>query len=574
LTRTASIRSAGERRIRGEGEIDDTAEQEAAPRGRRVLNDGEAPSQEANQEMVDEGADDMGEAEEDSGGGNEERLKAGASQSEDAEWTEGTEVPRGAREVTREVIEGVTRNSTGEGEASGSGGEESSALDDLLDKALGMGQSDKRGGGKALPSAGEKEERAKAPKSGKRYLSKAERRKMKKGQAGDADVVLIEGEEKAEGSGGRESGGKEAGVVVDSKSSTGDGSAGRPVTEMGTGRANGKASARDECNVEATGLGRGEKDLVKAEGTSKPVGLQQKSGKAEEDSKRQGHTKGEPAAPRSEDHTRGKEETEGLTRGKRAKLKKAKDKYADQDEEDRELRMAILASAGNKEKAAQKGGKKAGTDTRGKGEAKQEGTGSVENELKVCYKCKQAGHVARDCPVGEGGSATTSAAESVVTEEKAVESVGGAKTGDEKENGTGRPNVDGETKESDAFRLSRRARARAQNEGEKAEIAAILEEENLQVGDTCCRPFVYSFLTKERGRRLRLYGRREIRSWEFRVVVLLLLFLSESRKKDPILWLLVRNGGITGLHDFSGFEHQSFKICFANFNPSCCCVQV
>jgi hypothetical protein len=544
------------------------------PRGRRVLNDGEAPNQEANREKDDEGADDTGEVEEDLGSGNEERLKDGSSQSEDAERGEGGKVERGAREVTGQVTKGVTGNLPGEGgEVSGSGGEESSALDDLLDKALGMGQSDKRGEGKASV---EEEERTKAPKSGKRYLSKAERRKMKKGQVGDAEVdsTVLEREEKAEGSGGRESGEQAAGVVVNSMALNDDRSAG-PSIERGTGRANGKALRQEERNVEAMDLGRVEKDSMKAEGTSKPFGLQQKSGKAEEDPKRRGHTKGEPAAPRSEDQTRGKEETEGLTRGKRAKLKKAKDKYADQDEEDRELRMAILASAGNKEKAAQKGGKKAGKDARGKGEGKQESTGSVENELKVCYKCKQAGHVARDCPAGEGGSATTSGeTESAVMEKKVVESAGGEKSGDEKESGIGRPNADGETTESDAFRLSRRARARAQNEGERAEIAAILEEENLQVGDTCCPPFVSSFLTKERGRRLRLYGRREIRSWEFRVVVLLLLFLSESRKEDPMLWLLVRNGGITGLRDSSGFEHQSSKICFANLNPSCCCVQV
>ena len=36
------------------------------------------------------------------------------------------------------------------------------------------------------------------------------------------------------------------------------------------------------------------------------------------------------------------------TRGKKSKAKKIKEKYADQDEEDRALRMAILGSAGTK----------------------------------------------------------------------------------------------------------------------------------------------------------------------------------------------------------------------------------
>ena len=35
-----------------------------------------------------------------------------------------------------------------------------------------------------------------------------------------------------------------------------------------------------------------------------------------------------------------------LSRGKRSKARRAKDKYADQDEEDRDLAMQLLASSG------------------------------------------------------------------------------------------------------------------------------------------------------------------------------------------------------------------------------------
>lgn len=37
---------------------------------------------------------------------------------------------------------------------------------------------------------------------------------------------------------------------------------------------------------------------------------------------------------------------EHLSRGKRAKARRAKEKYADQDEEDRELALQVLGSAG------------------------------------------------------------------------------------------------------------------------------------------------------------------------------------------------------------------------------------
>lgn len=81
------------------------------------------------------------------------------------------------------------------------------------------------------------------------------------------------------------------------------------------------------------------------------------------------------------------------SRGQKGKLKKIKEKYAEQDDEEREIRMALLASSG---KASQKGKpSQDGEDTNAK-QAKSS-TGEVDS-VKICYKCKRSGHLSRDCP--------------------------------------------------------------------------------------------------------------------------------------------------------------------------------
>lgn len=78
-----------------------------------------------------------------------------------------------------------------------------------------------------------------------------------------------------------------------------------------------------------------------------------------------------------------------ISRGQKGKLKKMKEKYADQDEEERKIRMALLASAGKVQK----------NDIEPKNEAAamvKPVTGS-EDVPKICYKCKKAGHLSRDC---------------------------------------------------------------------------------------------------------------------------------------------------------------------------------
>ncbi|CAH9129561.1 unnamed protein product [Cuscuta epithymum] len=80
-----------------------------------------------------------------------------------------------------------------------------------------------------------------------------------------------------------------------------------------------------------------------------------------------------------------------LSRGQKSKLKKIKEKYADQDEEERNIRMALLAPAGKAEKnekaiEAENAVKEVGTKPK-----------ATDDGPKICYKCKKAGHLSRDC---------------------------------------------------------------------------------------------------------------------------------------------------------------------------------
>ncbi|WOL03246.1 nuclear export mediator factor Nemf isoform X1 [Canna indica] len=80
-----------------------------------------------------------------------------------------------------------------------------------------------------------------------------------------------------------------------------------------------------------------------------------------------------------------------ITRGQKGKLKKIKEKYAEQDEEERRIRMALLASAGKslkKEKESEKH-----VDIAEKATI----LSTDENVSKICYKCKKVGHLSKDC---------------------------------------------------------------------------------------------------------------------------------------------------------------------------------
>ncbi|GMH29151.1 hypothetical protein Nepgr_030994 [Nepenthes gracilis] len=87
-----------------------------------------------------------------------------------------------------------------------------------------------------------------------------------------------------------------------------------------------------------------------------------------------------------------------ITRGQKSKLKKMKEKYADQDEEERRIRMALLASAGKVRKDDRNDAQNENTAT-GKGRTLDTGPADAP---KICYNCKKAGHIYRDCPEPPG----------------------------------------------------------------------------------------------------------------------------------------------------------------------------
>ncbi|KAH9683984.1 CCHC-type domain-containing protein [Citrus sinensis] len=81
-----------------------------------------------------------------------------------------------------------------------------------------------------------------------------------------------------------------------------------------------------------------------------------------------------------------------ISRGQKGKLKKMKEKYGDQDEEERNIRMALLASAGK----VQKNDGDPQNENASTHKEKKPAISPVDAP-KVCYKCKKAGHLSKDC---------------------------------------------------------------------------------------------------------------------------------------------------------------------------------
>ncbi|KAL8160339.1 hypothetical protein V2J09_001876 [Rumex salicifolius] len=95
------------------------------------------------------------------------------------------------------------------------------------------------------------------------------------------------------------------------------------------------------------------------------------------------------------------------TRGQKGKLKKIKEKYADQDEEERKIRMALLASAGNANKTESIVQDQDATESKEK-----KPVNGLEDAPKICYKCKKVGHLSRDCPEHPDGTTESKARDS------------------------------------------------------------------------------------------------------------------------------------------------------------------
>ncbi|CAJ1963097.1 unnamed protein product [Sphenostylis stenocarpa] len=95
--------------------------------------------------------------------------------------------------------------------------------------------------------------------------------------------------------------------------------------------------------------------------------------------------------PAKEDQNVKKAGGQKISRGQKGKLKKIKEKYANQDEEERSIRMALLASSG---KSIKKEETSSENDALDKGKIPDNG---LVEASKICYKCKKAGHLSRDC---------------------------------------------------------------------------------------------------------------------------------------------------------------------------------
>ncbi|CAH8390348.1 unnamed protein product [Eruca vesicaria subsp. sativa] len=225
-----------------------------------------------------------------------------------------------------------------------------SQLEDLLDRTLGLGTATVAGKNhKIETSKDETEEQEKKPAArDKPYISKAQRRKLKMGESGNTAADGNTGQEKPER--------KEKNV-----------SSGNTAADGNTEKEKQQRKAKDDSSSS--------RQANKTIPENKPAG-------------------------------------EKVSRGQRGKLKKMKEKYADQDEEERKIRMTLLASSGKPHVEAETT-KPAVTEEKKPSE-------ETEDAVKICYRCKKVGHLARDCH----GKESSSEMDKVVMEEEDIHELG------------------------------------------------------------------------------------------------------------------------------------------------------
>ncbi|KAJ0232409.1 Uncharacterized protein HA466_0290590 [Hirschfeldia incana] len=231
-----------------------------------------------------------------------------------------------------------------------------SQLEDLLDRTLGLGTATVAGKNHTIETKDETEEKMKEQEKktvvrDKPYISKAQRRKLKMGESGNTVTDDSTGQEKPE--------------------------------RKEKNASSGNTAADDNTEKEKQ---------------------QQKNAKDATSSKQANKTipENKPAG-------------EKVSRGQRGKLKKMKEKYADQDEEERKIRMALLASSGK----PQKNDIEAETTKPAVTEEKKPSE-ETDDAVKICYRCKKVGHLARDCQ----GKEPSSEMDKVVMEEDDIHELG------------------------------------------------------------------------------------------------------------------------------------------------------
>ncbi|XP_042390963.1 nuclear export mediator factor NEMF-like isoform X1 [Zingiber officinale] len=153
----------------------------------------------------------------------------------------------------------------------------------------------------------------------------------------------------------------------------------------------GSTIVESQTNEIKTSIGREKPYISKAERRKFKKGQKNTSDAAKGSDENENDTS--PANSQLDDNQKVRPVNPKITRGQKGKLKKIKEKYAEQDEEERRIRMALLASSG-KAPQKEKEPEKLVTFT---GKLNKSLTDENNSSSKICFKCKKAGHLSKDC---------------------------------------------------------------------------------------------------------------------------------------------------------------------------------